>query len=143
MRLHDLIASEGADKYNEYFAKSNDPTRKKGRAAALEWVETRGRGNYDFPFTGTEGDRKLNRAAIYPALAAFRWMVDDDRPEVTWKGGFDEVQKAWGAVGPEMMKLTQDTSLDNGRKTMAIGKSSTHYNALHSAVAKYQLLNRI
>jgi hypothetical protein len=140
LKLHDLIASEGADKYNEFFRK--DPIRKKGAAGRLEWVERRQRGNYSFPFIGTEGERKLNRAAIYPALAAFRWMVDDDGPKVNWKGSFDDVQKAWVEAGPEMMKLTQDTSVDNGRKTMAIGKSSTHYNALHSAVAKYQLMSR-
>jgi hypothetical protein len=140
LRLHDLIASEGADKYNEYFRK--DPTRKKGQAGKLEWVENRKRGSYGFPFTDTEAERKLNRAAIYPALAAFRWMVEDNGSKAKWKGGFTAVKKAWDEVGPEMMKLTQDTSLDNGRKTMAIGKSSTHYNALHSAVAKYQLMNR-
>jgi AIPR protein len=139
LELHDLIASEGADKYNEYFRK--DPTRKKGAAGRLEWVEKRQRGSYPFPFIGTEGERKLNRAAIYPALAAFRWMVEDNGSPVKWKGGFSAVKKAWAEVGPEMMKLTQDTSVDNGRKTMAIGKSSTHYNALHSAVAKYQLMS--
>ncbi len=140
LRLHDMIASEGADKYNEYFRK--DPSRKKGQAGKLEWVENRKRGSYQFPFTGTEAERKLNRAAIYPALAAFRWMVEDGEGDARWKGGFENVKAAWDAVGPEMMKLTQDTSLDNGRKTMAIGKSSTHYNALHSAVAKHQLMNR-
>lgn len=140
LKLHDLIASEGADKYNEFFRK--DPSRKKGAAGRLEWIEKRRRGSYPFPFIGMEGERKLNRAAIYPALAAFRWMVDEDGSKVAWKGGFAEVKKAWDEAGPEMMKLTQDTSLDNGRKTMAIGKSSTHYNALHSAVAKYQLMSR-
>jgi len=140
LQLHDMIASEGAAKYNEFFRK--DPARKKGSAGRLEWIETRKRGNYPFPFIAAEGERKLNRAAIYPALAAFRWMVDDDGSEARWKGGFSEVRNAWNEAGPEMMKLTQDTSVDNGRKTMAIGKSSTHYNALHSAVAKYQLMSR-
>jgi AIPR protein len=139
--LHDIIASEGAEKYNEYFrGGTNEPSRKKGRAADLAWVDA---GAFTFPFTGTSSDKKLNRAAIYPALAAFRWMVDDDGPKVKWKGGFSAVRNIWDAAGPEMMKLTQDTSVENGRKTMAIGKSSTHYNSLHSAIAKHQLMGRV
>ncbi len=137
LQLHDIIAKEGADKYNEYYR--NDPQRKKGRAGSLEWVDS---GDFKFPFTGTEGDRKLNRAAIYPTLAAFRWMVDDSGSKVKWKDGFAAVREIWDAAGPEMMKMTQDTSLENARKTMAIGKSTTHYNALHSAVAKHQLMSR-
>lgn len=138
--LHDIIASEGANKYNEYYR--TDPTRKKGRAGSLEWVETRARGEFKFPFLDTTGDRRLNRAAIYPALAAFRWMVEDNGGKAKWKGGFTAVRKTWDKAGPEMMKMTQDTSIENARKTLAIGKSATHYNALHSAVAKYQLMSR-
>lgn len=138
--LHDTIASEGADKYNEYFrGGKNDPQRKKGRAHDLEWVDV---GKFEFPFTGTTGDRKLNRAAIYPTLAAFRWMVDDSGSKVKWKGGFSAVKKIWASAGPEMMKLTQDTSIETGRRTMALGKSSSHYNSLHSAIAKHQLMSR-
>jgi hypothetical protein len=138
LQLHDIIASEGAGKYNAYF--NDDPKGKKGRAALLEWVDT---GTFSFPFLGSTGERKLNRAAIYPALAAFRWMVDDSGSTVAWKDGFSAVREIWDVAGPEMMKMTQDTSVENGRKTLAIGKSATHYNALHSAVAKHQLMSRV
>jgi hypothetical protein len=139
--LHDIIAREGTEKYNEYFR--TDPSRKKGRAGSLEWVDKRERGDFTFPFVGEKGQYRLNRAAIYPALAAFRWMVEPDGSKVKWKGGFTAVRKTWDAAGPEMMKMTQDTSLENARKTLAIGKSATHYNALHSAVAKHQLMSRV
>jgi AIPR protein len=138
--LHDTIAMEGTEKYNRYFR--NDPVRKKGRAGGLEWVDKKERGEYTFPFIGTAGEYRLNRAAIYPALAAFRWMVEEEGPRASWKGGFDAVREVWEEAGPEMMKMTQDTSLENARKTLAIGKSATHYNALHSAVAKHQLMSR-
>ena len=107
----------------------------------MEWVDKRKKGVFKFPFTGREGDARLNRAAIYPAMAAFRWMVDDSGSTVTWKGGFTEVRTMWDKVGPEMMKMTQETSVENNRKTLAIGKSPTHYNALHAVMAKYQLMN--
>lgn len=142
--LHDLIASGGAEKYREFFRNGNGP-QKKGDAARLEWIDVRKKGTFNFPFIQAESAEKLNRAAIYPAMAAFRWMVDDDdsKQTVRWKdGGFDEVREMWDRVGPEMMRMTQDTSVENGRKTLAIGKSSTHYNALHSAIAKYQLIRR-
>ena len=69
-------------------------------------------------------------------------MVDDSGPKVKWKGGFTAVRKVWDTAGPEMMKMTQDTSLEQSRNTLAIGKSATHDNALHSTVAKYQLMSR-
>jgi hypothetical protein len=138
--LHDVIAKEGAEKYNQYYR--NDSSKKRGRAGSLEWIDKRERGEFAFPFLGKEGPYRLNRAAIYPALAAFRWMVDDSSPDAAWKGGFGAVREIWDTAGPEMMKMTQDTSLENGRKTLAIGKSATHYNALHSAIAKHQLMSR-
>jgi hypothetical protein len=135
--LHDIIAEEGAEKYNEYFRVNGG----RGAARRLEWVDTRDRGKFSFPFTGREGADRLNRAAIYPVMAAFRWMVEDDGPEVKWKGGFRSVREMWDRVGPEFMKMTQDTSVENARKTLAIGKSPTHYNALHAVMAKHQLMD--
>jgi hypothetical protein len=140
LQLHDIIAEEGAEKYNEFFRQNPGP-QTRGGGKRLEWVDTRKKGYFKFPFTGRQGDARLNRAAIYPAMAAFRWMVDDSNSTVKWKGGFAEVRKMWDKVGPEMMKMTQDTSVENNRKTLAIGKSPTHYNALHAIMAKYQLMN--
>jgi hypothetical protein len=141
LELHDIIAMEGRDKYNQYY-REDDPNRSRGRGADLAWVENRDKKAFEFPFIGDTGDHRLNRAAIFPALAAFRWMVDDSGSAIKWKDSFSSVKKVWDDAGPEMMKLTQDTSIENGRKTLAIGKSATHYNALHSAVAKHQLMGR-
>ncbi len=140
LTLHDIIAEEGSEKYNEYF-RQNPGTQTRGGGKRLEWVDKRKKGLFKFPFTGRQGDARLNRAAIYPAMAAFRWMVEDSGSSVKWKGGFTEVRKMWDKVGPEMMKMTQETSVENARKTLAIGKSPTHYNALHAIMAKYQLMN--
>ncbi len=138
--LHDIISMEGAAKYNEYFNVYKPGERKRGRAADLAWVDKRARGTFNFPFAQAQGEYRLNRAAVYPAMAAFRWMVEPHGTSVKWKGGFTAVRGLWDKVGPEMMKMTQDTSLENARKTLAIGKSPTHYSVLHSAVAKYRLL---
>lgn len=138
--LHDTIACEGKDKYNEYTR--NQPGRQRGGGGHTEWVNTRKRGEFDFPFIQKHGKSRIDRAAIYPAMAAFRWMVKDNGSKAKWKGGFSAVETAWQSVGPEMMKMTQDTSVENARKTLAIGKSATHYNALHSTVAKHELMNR-
>lgn len=135
--LHDVIAEEGAEKYNEYFRLNGG----RGAGRRLEWVDNRNRGKFKFPFTGREGTARLNRAAIYPVMAAFRWMVEDDGSQVRWKGDFQSVRSMWDRVGPEFMKMTQDTSIENARKTLAIGKSPTHYNALHAVMAKHQLMN--
>lgn len=139
--LSDVIAAEGPEKYNEYFRGGKTPDQSRGRGKSLEWVENRKKGTFDFCFTGTKGGARLNRAALFPAMAAFRWMVEERGTKTNWTGGFDAVRALWDQAGPEMMKVTQDTSIENARKTFAIGKSPTHYNALHSIVAKRQLMN--
>lgn len=138
LKLHDIIAREGREKYNQYFPAAG---QKRGAGGNLEWIDKRDRGEFEFPFLSEGGQYRVNRAAVYPVLAAFRWMIEDNGGgSVTWKGGFSAVRRMWDTAGPEMMKMTQDTSVEVNRKTQHIGKSPTHYNALHSLVAKRQLI---
>jgi hypothetical protein len=51
------------------------------------------------PFTGKKSPTRLARAALFPMMAGFRWMLDDktDQP-VAWRGGFSNVLKVLGAL---------------------------------------------
>lgn len=132
LHLHDYISFTARDKHNE----------RGGRAGRLAFVDQRKRGTWEFSFIGKQGPYRLNRAALFPMLGAFRWMVKADGETVEWRGGFDQVLKIWDQSASELMRATQATSEEYGRKLTALGKSRNHWSTLHSTVAKYELTAR-
>ncbi len=111
----------------------------------LSFVEQRENGVYTFPFTGKEDRFRLHLGALYPMLAAFRWMVeeDPDSPNYRWRGGFNEVLTLFRDLAPELMKMTHHTSTELARNVNAIGKSKNHWAGLHSKVAMADLMRRM
>ena len=75
-------------------------------------------------------------------LGAFRWMVVETPKGIAWRGGFDQVLRIWDEAGSELMRATQATSEEYGRKLTALGKSRNHWSTLHSTVAKRELTDR-
>jgi AIPR protein len=129
--LHDTISMEARDLHN---------AANQGKAGKLAFMETAARKKFDFPFLGVQGNHRLLRGALFPMLGAFRWMVEEDRDEVRWVGGFDNVLDLWREIGGELMKATQATSVELARNPNQVGKSRNHWANLHSTVAKYQLM---
>jgi hypothetical protein len=78
-------------------------------------------------------------------LAAFRWLVHQDPKSglVQWRGGFKGVRELWNKTGPELMRATQETSIELGRKPYAIGRSRNHWQTLHKTVANADLMRRV
>lgn len=130
--LHDHISLTARDKHNE----------RGGRAGRLTFVDQKKRGAWEFVFTGKQGPYRLNRAALFPMLGAFRWMVKSNGSGAEWRGGFDQVLRIWDEAASELMRATQATSEEYGRKLTALGKSRNHWSTLHSTVAKYELTAR-
>ena len=132
LELHDRISIEAREKHNE----------NGGKAASLAFVDAKKNGTYRFPFLGREGAYRLNGAALLPMLGAFRWMVKENPKTglAEWEGGYDLVLKVWAACGGDLMRATQSTSDENGRKLHAIGRSSNHWQTLHNIVAKTHLM---
>ena len=64
----------------------------------------------------------------FPMLGAFRWMVVNTPNGVAWRGGFDHVLKVWDESASELMRATQATSEEYGRKLTALGKSRNHWS---------------
>ena len=132
LRLHDVISLTAREKHNAVG----------GKAGKLTFMEHKLRGTWSFVFIGKTGEYRLNRAALFPMLGAFRWMVTDTPTGVAWRGGFDQVLKIWDESASELMRATQATSEEYGRKLTALGKSRNHWATLHSTVAKRELTAR-
>jgi len=132
--LRDTIAQEARELHNTAG----------GRAGKLAFIESRERGEFEFPFIEKTDTYRLSKAALYPMLGAFRWMVvdDEDSGRLQWRGGFDEVLALWRREGARLMRQTQTTSDENNRKVHAIGRSPNHWQTLYSTVAMAQMMGR-
>jgi len=107
-----------------------------GHAGGLKFVEEHPRG-WTFPFIQERDTHRLTKGALMPMLAAFRWFVEKDSKSgaYRWKRNFSYVQSQWSQVAAELMRMTIETSKDQGRSPDAIGKSRPHWKALHTTVA--------
>lgn len=132
--LRDTIAYEARDKH----------TSAGGRGGKLAFVDARKRGLFEFVFIGKESKFELMGGALFPMLAAFRWMVEIDPATglARWRDGFAAVKALWDMTGPELMRATQETSVELGRKPHAIGRSRNHWATLHKTVANADLMHR-
>ena len=135
--LYDTIRYQFRDVWNKQGGKG-------GALAIVEHVASERSKPFEFPFIGEESDYRLTRGALYPMLAAFRWMVDEDKSKGTfrWRGGFKEVMRRWGETAPNMVALTVEKGREVGRNPDAIGKSRAHWGALHKEVAFVDLMKK-
>ncbi len=83
--------------------------------------------------------------ALYPILAAFRWMVDQDlkSSQFRWRGGFKNVRRLWEDSALELLKMTKQASDELGRNPNAVGKSRNHWANLFARVAMRDLAARM
>jgi hypothetical protein len=115
-----------------------------GKARALKIMDKKdedGKGYFSFVFSGEKAKARLQSGALYPMLAAFRWMVEEDKSgNYCWRGGFGNVLKRWKDTGPELVRRTYERSKELGGNSNAIGKSRTHWDTLHQTVAFRDLM---
>lgn len=114
-----------------------------GHFGKLAFVESKKRGEWNFPFTGSTAKYRLTDGALYPLLASFRWMVDNDRNgSIQWRGGFPSVCALWDTAAEELLRTVNQASVELGRNPNAIGKSKNLWANLHRVVAMRDLMNR-
>jgi len=130
--LHDTISCDSGLYWNEAG----------GKFGNLAFVESRKRGEFKFPFTRKTAKHRLMSGALYPMVAAFRWMVEEDpkNDKVRWRGSFKDVIRRWKGSAQELLKMTVQVSNDSGRNPNAIGKSRSHWANLHARVAMRDLM---
>jgi hypothetical protein len=133
LSLHDTIRFESRDVWNKESG---------GKFGNLAFVETRKKG-FQLPFIRKTAEHRLMNGALYPMLASFRWKVEaDPKGNFRWKGGFDSVLQLWKASASELMRMTNQASLELGRNPNAIGKSRSHWANLHTRVAMRDLMTK-
>lgn len=135
LELHDRISIEARDLHNQAGGRAGRTTIFKGRT----------RGEYEFHFTGQTSRYKLDNGALYPMLAAFRWMVvvDPVTGLARWDGGFESVLRVWRACGADLVRATLGTGAELGRKAANIGRSKNHWVNLYNIVGmRYMLMKQ-
>lgn len=130
-QLHDIIAADARYQWNDAG----------GSFGKLSFVETRKKG-FVMTFTGATADYRLTSGALFPMLAAFRWMVEEKKGEFVWRGGFEAVLRMWKRAALEMLQMTKQASDELGRNPNAIGKSRNHWANLVARVAMRDLMTR-
>jgi hypothetical protein len=132
LSLHDIIRLE--------FPKFH---RQQGLKAP-ELVETSSGKPYSFPFLQARGSDRLTRAALFPMLAAFRWLIDDDpaADTVQWRGGLETALRCWRSLAEKFVVQSAERSEEVGRSADALGKSATHWSMLHKEVALAEMTMR-
>jgi hypothetical protein len=139
LRLHDIIAREGPELWNQL-----NPGAKAGH---LSWVEYRDgkQKPHAFLFSGATGQRRLYDGALYPMLAAYRWYVERDKKSglFRWRKSFDEVvSKFRDRDAKELLTATRHMSDQLGRNPNAIGKSRPHWGQMLNIVIKNDLMEQ-
>ena len=137
--LHDWIAFMGVDFYNEGAVKNGA----KGRGGGLSFVRKTNRKLFVPTFMNSAKgfENRLEEAALYPIMAAFRVFVEKDAlsGKMRWVGGFDAVKAAWRELAFELMTATKHTAAEVGRSNNAIGKSRMHWDGLYQKVENFKL----
>lgn len=134
LRLYDLIRADARSYWNE----------DGGTFGKLAFVEYRKKG-FDLPFSRRTAEYRLMNGALYPILAAFRWMVERDKKTKNfhWRGGFNNIKTLWQESAVELLKMTKQASDELGRNPNAIGKSRNHWANLFARVAMRDLSRRM
>jgi hypothetical protein len=93
-------------------------------------------------FIDKEQEYRLMNGALYPILAAFRWMVEEDKDAgvMRWRGGFESVQQRWQELGEELLEMTYQTSAELRGNPNSLGKSRSLWSNLHSRIAVRELM---
>lgn len=86
------------------------------------------------PFTGEKVEHRLNIAAVFPILAAFRQLIKREGDEFVWIGGYANVKRIWESVAVDIMETTKDACQQAGYVLNALGKSRPHWENVQRIV---------
>jgi hypothetical protein len=145
LHLYDLIRSEAKDVYNE-------ATGGKGGKLRIMNSNKRRDGTTKeddlyFPFVrtgkdtyGKTGTYELTYSGTFAILAAFRnFIVVKEDGSVEWKGGIEAVERAWRALGAELVIACQETAktLPEHKMAVLLGRNRPLWTVLHKTVKEY------
>jgi hypothetical protein len=116
----------------------------RGGARYNEIVERAPKRPHEFAFLGTRSTERLAKGALLPVLAAFRWLVETDPVTglARWRDGFKGVLDRWRAASERLVALTIERCREVGDNPDAVGRSASHWGALHKEVAFLDLMTK-
>jgi hypothetical protein len=114
----------------------------RGGARFNEVVERAPKRPHEFVFLGTRSTERLAKGALLPVLASFRWLVETDPATglARWRDGFKGVLDRWRAASERLGALTIERCREGGDNPDALGRSASHWGALHKEVAFLDLM---
>jgi len=132
LMLHDTIQLE----FPKYLTQAH------GGDTAL--IERATKTPFEFPFLQTRSTERLATGALLPVLAAFRWLVDDDPATglSQWRGGLQNVLERWRGSAPRLAAQTLEKAREVGDDPNTIGRSASHWSALHKEIAFVDLMGK-
>lgn len=98
----------------------------------LSFVDNRKK-PYEFYFTKQSRTKKLTLGAVFPLLASFRVLLEEDSDGFyKWKDDrtIDDIIKIWSIVAKKLLKSTKSNFEDLGRDANRLGKSSSHWKSI-------------
>jgi hypothetical protein len=91
--------------------------------------------HFEMPFSGEQGvEYRLNIAAVYPILAAFRRFIRKNKKSFEWTMPFEEIKRFWDAISVDVMETTREQCQNEGYNLNALGKSRPHWDAIERIV---------
>jgi len=150
LEFQDYVRTQPKKEYNE----------KGGRFGALKFVDSiyvdakgdardRPLPPFVMPFTGETVTHRINIAAVYPILAAFRGLIerknytmDGDKMvggTFEWAMPFAEVKKLWDEISLEVMDTTKEKCFSLDRKLSSLGKDRPHWREMQRIVENAML----
>jgi hypothetical protein len=115
-----------------------------GRYGRIKGVGYKDGKDFHLPLYSDDVDAKIQyetpRGFIYPILAAFRALVQEDSATglYTWAESEDPFEYL-GALGVEMMSLTVDRSRSLGNNPQSVGKDAGHWAQMYGMVSNRRL----
>lgn len=150
LEFQDYVRTQPKKEYNE----------KGGRFGALKFVDSifvDAKGNvrdkplpqFVMPFTGETVSHRINIAAVYPILAAFRGLIErvdysaKDEKMVggtfKWTIPFAEVKELWDEISLEVMDTTKERCFNLEYKLSSLGKDRPHWREMQRIVENAML----
>ncbi len=86
------------------------------------------------PFTGEQVEHRLNMAAVFPILAAFRLLIRRNGNAFEWVTSFDEIKQLWETIAVEVIDTTKEDCATTGYVLNALGKSRPHWDSVQRIV---------
>lgn len=140
LEFQDYIRTQPKKEYNEAG----------GRFGSLKFVDsvfvdakgdkrTKRLPDYVMPFTGDRVTHRLNIAAVYPILAAFRLVMSKNGDSFEWGMPFEEVKALWDEISLEVMDTTKNACNEAGNNLNALGKSRPHWQNVQRIVENAML----